>query len=142
VVVHSASFNRSFHSFRLFRPRCSKALAAVHEWEEKKKCLELCLEQRRHFSPFVASTDGLLGKEATILFEILSTLLAEKLEKPWSQVEHEHCHRQSHPSLPPPRISHSDQQNEPLPLTVGGQSRPRPLPTLAPHYPHAACAGP
>jgi hypothetical protein len=36
----------------------------AHEREKKKKDLEACLEQRRHFSPFVASKDGLLGKKS------------------------------------------------------------------------------
>jgi hypothetical protein len=36
----------------------------AHKREKKKKYLEACLKQRRHFSPFVASTDGLLGKES------------------------------------------------------------------------------
>ncbi len=45
--------------------------------------LEACLEQHRHFSPFVVSTDGLLGKEAKILLRKLSAMLAEKWEKPY-----------------------------------------------------------
>ena len=38
----------------------------LHEAErgEKRMYLEACLQQRRHFSPFVASVDGLLGVEA------------------------------------------------------------------------------
>jgi hypothetical protein len=32
--------------------------------EKKRKYFEPCLEQRRHFTPFVSSTDGLLGHEA------------------------------------------------------------------------------
>jgi hypothetical protein len=46
---------------------------------EEKEDLEACLEQRWRLSPFVASTDGLLGKE-------LSTLLAEKWKKPYSEI--------------------------------------------------------
>jgi hypothetical protein len=42
----------------------SKVLS-THEWEKKKKCLE----QRRHFTPFVVSTNGLLGKEAKTLLK-------------------------------------------------------------------------
>jgi hypothetical protein len=45
-----------------------------------------CLEQRRHFSPFVVSADGLLGKEAKILLRKLSAMLATKWEKPYSEV--------------------------------------------------------
>jgi hypothetical protein len=58
----------------------------AHEREKKKKCLEACLEQRRHFSPFLASTDGLLGKESRTLLKKLSALLAEKWEKPYSEL--------------------------------------------------------
>jgi hypothetical protein len=63
----------------------AKVLAA-HECEKKKKYLGACLEQRRHFSPFVVSTDGLLGKEAKILLKKLSAMLAKKWEKPYSEV--------------------------------------------------------
>jgi hypothetical protein len=45
-----------------------------------------CLEQRRHFTPFVVSTDGLIGKETKTLLKKLSSLLAEKWEKPYSVV--------------------------------------------------------
>ena len=62
-----------------------KVLAA-HEREKKKKYLEPCLEQRRHFSPFVVSTDGLLGKEAKTLLKKLSAVLAAKWDKPYSQI--------------------------------------------------------
>ena len=51
-----------------------------------KKYLEPCLEQRRHFTPFVASTDGLLGIEAQTLLKKLAADLAEKSGKTYSQV--------------------------------------------------------
>jgi hypothetical protein len=57
----------------------------AHE-REKKKYLEACLEQRRHFSPFVVSTDSLLGKELRTLLKKLSALLAKKWEKPYSEI--------------------------------------------------------
>jgi hypothetical protein len=59
---------------------------ANHEREQKKKYLEACLGQRRHFTPFVVSTDDLLGREANKLLKKLSALLAAKWEKPYSQV--------------------------------------------------------
>ena len=62
-----------------------KVLAA-HEREKKKKYLEPCLEQRRHFSPFVVSTDGLFGKEAKIVLKRLALMLTEKWGKPYSEV--------------------------------------------------------
>jgi hypothetical protein len=58
----------------------------AHEREKKKKHLEACLEQSRHFSPFVASMDGLLGKESRTLLKKLFPLLAEKWEKPYSEI--------------------------------------------------------
>jgi hypothetical protein len=45
-----------------------------------------CLEQRCHFTPFVVSSDGLIGKEAKTLLKKLSSLLADKWEKPYSVV--------------------------------------------------------
>jgi hypothetical protein len=62
-----------------------KVLAA-HEREKKKKYIGTCLEQRRHSSPFVVSTDGLLGKEVKMLLKKLSARLAEKWEKYCSEV--------------------------------------------------------
>jgi hypothetical protein len=58
----------------------------AHEREKKKKYLEACLEQRRHFSPSVASTDGLLGMESRTLLKKLSALLAEKWEKLYPEI--------------------------------------------------------
>jgi hypothetical protein len=64
----------------------TKCYLSAHERENKKKYLGACLEQRRHFSPFVVSTDGLLGKEAKILLRKLSAMLEEKWERPYSEV--------------------------------------------------------
>ena len=61
-----------------------KVLAA-HEKEKKRKYLEPCLEQRRHFTPFVVSTDGLLGKEAKTLLRTLLAAIAEKTGKSYSE---------------------------------------------------------
>jgi hypothetical protein len=41
----------------------------THEREKKKKYLKACLKQRRHFTLFVVSTDGLLGREAKTLLK-------------------------------------------------------------------------
>ena len=56
------------------------------EWQKKTKLLRACLDQRRHFTPFVFSVDGLLGKEARTLLKKLSTMLSDKWNKPYSQV--------------------------------------------------------
>ena len=47
--------------------------------------LETCLQQRRHFSPFVASVDGLLGVEATITLKRLASRLATKFKQSYSK---------------------------------------------------------
>jgi hypothetical protein len=69
------------------RSEDSDKVLEAHERKKKKKHdLGACLEQRLHFSPFMVSTDGLLGKEAKILLRKLSSMLAEKWEKPCSEV--------------------------------------------------------
>ena len=56
----------------------------LQEAERGKKWiyLEACLQKRRHFSPFVASADGLLGVEATETLKRLASLLATKWKQP------------------------------------------------------------
>jgi hypothetical protein len=65
-----------------------RAPAKVLERQEKeKKCkyLEPCLENRRHFTPFVCSVDGLLGHEANTFAKCLAAKLAAKWKGPYSQ---------------------------------------------------------
>jgi hypothetical protein len=57
-----------------------------HEREKKKRYLEPCLEQRQHFSPFVMSTNGMIGREARFILKRLSACLAKKWEKPYSDM--------------------------------------------------------
>jgi hypothetical protein len=45
---------------------------ATQEREKKKKYLQSCLEQCKHFAPFVVSTDGLIEREAGELLKRLS----------------------------------------------------------------------
>ena len=47
--------------------------------------LDECLQQRRHFPPFVASVEGLLGVEATATLKRLASCLATKWRKPYSK---------------------------------------------------------
>jgi hypothetical protein len=68
------------------RSKDSDKVLAAHERDKMKKYLGACLEQRRHFFPFVVSTNGLLGKEAKILLRKPSAMLAEKWEKLHSKV--------------------------------------------------------
>ena len=71
---------------RTQRDKDPEKVLATHERAKKKKYLASCLEQRRSFIPFVVSADGLLGREASFLLQRLSALLAEKWDKPYSEV--------------------------------------------------------
>ena len=50
----------------------------LQEREKKKKYLNNCLQQYQTFTPFVVSSDGLLGCKAKSLIKKLSVLLMEK----------------------------------------------------------------
>ena len=52
---------------------------------KKKMYLEACHQQRQHFSPFVASVDGLLGVEATATLKMIARRLASKWKQPYSK---------------------------------------------------------
>ena len=69
-----------------YRDRDPLKVLESHERKKKKKYLDACLGQRRHFTPFAVSVDGLLGKEAKTLLQRLSGLLAKKWDKPYASV--------------------------------------------------------
>ena len=52
---------------------------------KKKMYLEACLQQRRHFYPFVSLVDGLLGVEATATLTRISSRLATKWKQSYSK---------------------------------------------------------
>ena len=52
---------------------------------KKRMYLEACLQQRRHFSPFVASVYGLMGVEATANLKKLASILATKWKQSYSK---------------------------------------------------------
>ena len=52
---------------------------------KKKMYLEACLQQRRHFSPFVALVDGLMGVEATATLKMITSRLATKWRQSYSK---------------------------------------------------------
>lgn len=68
------------------RSKDPKEVLAQHEQQKKKKYLAACLAQRRHFTPFVVSADGLLGNEAQSVLQNLSARFAEKSGKSYSAV--------------------------------------------------------
>ena len=47
--------------------------------------LKACLQQHRHFSPFVALVDGFLGVEATATLKMLASHLSIKWQQPCSK---------------------------------------------------------
>ena len=57
-----------------------KCLETSYE-EKKSNYLVACLKQRRHFTPFVVSVDGLLGVEADEILKRISS----RLEKKWKE---------------------------------------------------------
>ena len=48
------------------------------EQAKNKMYLEACLQQRRHFSPFVSSVNGMLGVEAMAILKRLAIRLVIK----------------------------------------------------------------
>ena len=52
---------------------------------ENRMYLEACFQQRRHFSPFVVSVDGLLEVEATATLKRLASCLATKWKQSYSK---------------------------------------------------------
>jgi hypothetical protein len=71
------------------KSHCKRTPAWVPESQEskekKKKRLEARLERRQHFTPFVCSVDGFLGREAQTFAKRLVAKLANKWEKSRSQ---------------------------------------------------------
>ena len=61
-----------------YQSQTSKKCLETADHEKKKKHLHVCLNERRHFTPFVASADGLLGIEVEVTLERLSNRLTAK----------------------------------------------------------------
>ena len=60
--------------------------ALLDRWEtiKKDKHGKHCINQRKHFSPFVVSVDRMLGREALAVLAQLSQTMAEKRDEPHS----------------------------------------------------------
>ena len=56
------------------------------ERAKKRMYLEACLQQLRHFSPFVASVDGFLGVEVTATLKRIASRLATNWRQPYPQM--------------------------------------------------------
>ena len=61
----------------------------LHEADmaKEKMYLDACLQKCQHFSPFVASVDGILGVEAGSILKII----ASRLTKKWQQLKSRMC---------------------------------------------------
>eukprot|EP00978_Attheya_sp_CCMP212_P020030 scaffold56867_cov40-Attheya_sp.AAC.1 len=70
-----------------YQKKSNNKVLAGQEQEKKRKYLAPCIANRRHFTPFVSSTDGLIGKEGQTFAKRLAGLLSEKRQRPsYSQV--------------------------------------------------------
>lgn len=69
-----------------YRNRSTESVLKQKEREKKRHYLKPCQNQRRHFAPFVASTDGALGKEAKAILQTIAHRLSEKWQQPKSTV--------------------------------------------------------
>jgi len=75
--------NLDSESYKNLPPK--KALERQKKEKKKKNC-KPCENQRRHFTPFVVSTDGMYGFEAPVFLKRLAKLLAEEWEKSYPTV--------------------------------------------------------
>ena len=55
------------------------------EKSNKQMYLEACLQQRQHFSPFVASVDGLIGMETKATLKRIASRLSSKWRQSYSK---------------------------------------------------------
>ena len=62
-----------------------EAVLLSQERKKKKKHLQACLFQRRHFFPFVVSCDGVLGTEAKVELQNVAGSLTKKSGKSFSE---------------------------------------------------------
>jgi len=78
--------SRTYHDSKSYKNLPPKKALERQEKEKKKKYCEHCENQRRHFTTFVVSTDGLYGFEARVFLKRLAKLLAEEWKKPYPTV--------------------------------------------------------
>ena len=64
-----------------------KDILSTAERVKKNKYNEASEERRASFSPFVVSTDGFMGREASFLIKNLSEMLANKWQRQYSEVK-------------------------------------------------------
>ena len=69
-----------------YRDRNPQTVLRAAEQKKKRHYLKPCLDQRKHFAPFIVSTDGLIAPEARIVLVRIAHQLAAKWERPCSTV--------------------------------------------------------
>ena len=67
-------------------PKTPFEVIELQEQEKKRKYSKKCLEQRRNFTPFVLSVDGMMGKEAQALLKHLADIYVAKWDLIYSQI--------------------------------------------------------
>ena len=68
------------------RHKAPSAVLRQHEREKIRKYKKACLERRRDFTPLCYTADGMAGREARNAERRLGSHLAEKWERPNSQI--------------------------------------------------------
>jgi hypothetical protein len=69
-----------------YRQQDVRKILEKHEKEKKKRYLQPCIEQRRHFTPLVFSVDGMMGSEAAAAAKCLASTLSTKWKRQYSEV--------------------------------------------------------
>ena len=69
-----------------YLPKSPFEVLELHEEEKKRKYAKKCCEQRRNFTPFVISVDGMIGKEAKSFLKQLAYVCVEKWDITYSKV--------------------------------------------------------
>jgi len=68
------------------KTKSAKAALKARETSKKSKYSRACNASRKDFVPFVASADGLLGREAKAFLQRLAAHLADKWQRPYAPV--------------------------------------------------------
>ena len=74
----------SYLDSKTYKNRPAEKVLEEHEQAKKRKHLQSCVDQRRDFTPFVVSCDGMMGKEADNTLKKLASKLSEKWDRPYS----------------------------------------------------------
>ena len=76
-MINMRFFNTETNYCQMWPP--NKCLAIAYQ-DKIRKYIDSCIQQQRHFSPFVASVNGLLGVEPETTLKRMVSRLATKLK--------------------------------------------------------------